>query len=157
MASSTGESDSGSGASPPDEPVPGQTHDHPQRGDVTQRWPVAGQQHSSVPHPAELLPWDSGCGGELYAHVPVKLTCCRDVSFSPLVFLHPVYSGRGLCLQSEHQRRVRAEIPERRGGLAGRWSQWWGGDSCQTCSGLLWWQSYPSVRGQGARWVSPYM
>lgn len=70
ITSLTGESDSGSGASTPDEYIPWQTYDHPQGGNVTQRWTVADQQHSSLPHPTELFSCYPGCGGELSLHIP---------------------------------------------------------------------------------------
>lgn len=91
MTSSIGESDSGPGASPPDEPVPGQTDDHPQWRNVTQRWTVADRQHSSLPHPAELFPCDPGRGGELPASTracvvvtPLQDTHCVEISTSHL-------------------------------------------------------------------------
>lgn len=80
---STGESDSGPGASTPDEPLPGQTHDHPQRRNVTQRWTDADRQHSSLPHPPELLPLHPGCGGEPSASTRACVATCP-----PLTCLH---------------------------------------------------------------------
>lgn len=78
MTSSTGESDSGPGASTPDEPVPGQTHDHPPRRDVIQRWTVTGRQHSPLPHPPELLRRHPSSGGELSARTPACQHSLRD-------------------------------------------------------------------------------
>lgn len=158
MTSSTGESDSGPGASTPDEPLPGQTHDHPQRRNVTQRWTVPERQHSPLPHPTELFPLNPGCGGELSAST---WTCVVVASLKGTVrtFLisHPsacVPSDRAVCFQSEHQRCVCAEVPRRPVCLAGRWLQWWGDGGCQSCGGLPGWQSQRGVWGRGARWVS---
>ena len=150
----TGESDSGSGASPPDEPIPGQSNDHPQRRDVAQRRTVTDQQHSPLPHPTELFPCHPGCRGELYALIPAAyLTCWQDVWFPARHLPMLLPSGRGICFQFEHQRCVFAEIPKCRICVAGRGCQWWGDGGCQTCDGLPGWQCQPCVRGQGTRWV----
>lgn len=77
---------------------------------------------------------------------------CVEISASHLSACVP--SDRGLCFQSEHQRCVCAEIPQRPVCLAGRWCQWWGDGGCQARGGLPGWQCQPGVRGQGARWVS---
>lgn len=85
---STGESDSGSGTSPPDEPLPGQTHDHPQWGNITQKWTVTVWKHSPLPHPPEHLPCHPGCGGELAGSLLVCM-CKENVFwFPPLICLH---------------------------------------------------------------------
>jgi len=146
-----GESDSGPGASAPDESVPGQTHDHPHRRNVTQRWTVPERQHSPLPHPAELFQRDPRCGGELSASTWV---CVDTSSISTSYLCTRVPSGRGLCFQSEHQRCVCAEVPEGFVYVAGSWGQRWGDGGRQVCGGLPGWQCQRSVRGQWARWVS---
>lgn len=80
---------------------------------------------------------------------------CADVSvvyLSP--GLHVFLSGQGLRFQPEHQRCVRAEIPNSSVCLAGHWCQWWGVGGCQACGGLYGRQSHSGRRGQGAWWVS---
>lgn len=84
----TGEGDSGSGASTPDEHLPGQTYDHPQRRNVTQSRTVADQQHSSLQHPIELLSRHPSCGGERFAQISGCLCRCRGFSTPPLTCLH---------------------------------------------------------------------
>lgn len=86
MTSSTGESDSGPGASTPDEPVPGQTHDHPHRRDVPQRWTVTGRQHSPLPHPPKLLQRHPSSGGELSACTRACQIPCRTLTSSSHLF-----------------------------------------------------------------------
>lgn len=77
MLSTPGESDSESGASAPDEPVPGQTHDRPQWRHQQKGWPVADRRHSPLPHQAELCPRHPRCGGELPVcqHVDLDFNC----------------------------------------------------------------------------------
>lgn len=62
---STGESDSGSGAPPPDEHLPGQTHDHSQWRNVPERWAVQAQHHPPLSHSSEFFWCYPGRGGEL--------------------------------------------------------------------------------------------
>jgi len=64
LLSPLGESDPGPGASPPDEPLPGQAHDHPQRGDVPEGGPDRGRREATLPAPPELLAGHPGRGGQ---------------------------------------------------------------------------------------------
>lgn len=73
MISIPGESDSGPGASTPDEPVPGKTHDHPQWRNIQEGWTDADRQHSPIPHQAELFPCHPGCGGKLPVSTQITL------------------------------------------------------------------------------------
>lgn len=95
MTLSIGESDSGPGASTPDEPVPGQTHDHQQWRNLTQRRTDTVRQHSPLPHPAELFPRYSSCGGKLSAAAWLCVvlshpngTLCGLFCIPPLICLH---------------------------------------------------------------------
>lgn len=153
MLSTPGESDSEPGASTPDEPVPGQTHDRPQWRHQQKGGPVAACRHSPLPHQAELGPRHPRCGGELPVcqHVDLHFNCSAS-HMSPLLNMIP--SGWGHGIQSEHQRRVCAEVPESFVCLAGCGCQWRGDGGLQARGGLPGWQRHPSVRGQGAWWVS---
>lgn len=150
MISSPGESDSGPGASTPDEPVPGQTHDHPQRRNVQEGWTDGDCQHSPLPHQAELFPCHPGSGGKLPASTQTYASVApKSVSPTPHWFSYDS-SGRGLRFQSKHQRCVCAEIPKCPLCLAGRGRQWRGDGGRQSCGEIPGWQPQPGVWGQGA-------
>lgn len=145
---SPGESHSGAGASTPDERVQWQTHDHPPRGHLVQRWTLSGGQHPPLPHPTELVRNYPCRGG---ASPTFDCRCCpKGAHQSVSALFLSVSAGRGFFLQPQQQRRVCAENSKSPVHLARDRRHRRGDGRFQARGGIPGGHPQPGARGQGA-------